>query len=366
MKNSNNSTEHMSYIDSLKGISILGIIAVHSGLGHQQGVFSDIGKIGANGVQLFFIISAYLMCYSLENNPVKDFQQWRFWMKKKFIRIAPLYYMALVIAWIETSGTGNMYWTGGKPITIGNILSHLFFVNGVNPFWINSIISVEWYVSDLMLLYALYPIIGRYIHSLKTAETLTMISIVTAFVFNHGIDKLFNLSNNEITRTYVYNFGIVNQFQVMCFGILAFYLIKEIKENKIILNKMSGYMSLFLGLYIIAGVMFNRGLRVTSIYVFLAFGFMLIFIGTDITRCRIIDNKGFSKIGKYSYGIYLFHYTLIDYFYKKRWLINGCRLSEYIYKFALILIISILISIVCETVLKIVCLWIRKIFSYIN
>lgn len=64
----------ISWIDSLKGIAICGIIMIHSGGADLPSLFGKIGNIGKNGVQLFFLISAYLSFISLEryfhNRPI--------------------------------------------------------------------------------------------------------------------------------------------------------------------------------------------------------------------------------------------------------------------------------------------------------
>ncbi len=336
MKTDNLNIERYEFIDSLKGIAILGIIAVHSGLGHQAEPLASVGKMGANAVQLFFIISAFLGCDSLSKHPVNSIQDYGKWLIKKVIRIAPLYYLALLVAFFETRGMGNPYWAGGTPISFGNIISHIFFINGFHPYWINSIMSVEWYIADLMILYLVLPIILKFVNSFERAGILVAFSICFAFLFNHGLDKLLGLSENEITRTFIYNFFFINQFQVMAFGILLFFAIRKLRN----LGKVNGYLIFLLGIYILIGVMFNRTLMVTSIYGYLAIGFSLIFIGVKESKCKALDNKIFSLIGKYSFGIYLFHYTIIDYFYLKGWLDNGCSIPVYLLKYIIILSFS--------------------------
>ena len=335
--------ERDRFIDSLKGIAILGIIAVHSGLGHQPEPLASLGKFGANSVQLFFIISAFLGCESLARHPITNFRGYCKWLLRKVLRIAPLYYIALSFALLETAGNGNPYWSGGA-LSFYNILSHILFLNGLHPFWINSIMSVEWYIADLMILYFVLPVIMKFVNTFDRAGVLVVLSICFAFLFNHSIDRIWGISENEVVRTFIYNFSFINQFQVMAFGILLFYGMRYVKY----IGKGNGYFVLLMGVYFLIGVMFNRTLKVTSIYGYLAIGFALFFIGVKESKCKFIDNKLFSLIGKYSFGIYLFHYTLIDYMYLRGWLTNGCSLSEYIFKFLLILLFSFAIAYVCQ------------------
>lgn len=331
--------ERKEYIDALKGIAICGIVAVHSGLGHQKTPLSYIGDFGANAVQLFFIISAYLTCESLSYTPINSIKDYLSWILKKIKKVTPLYYFALVVALIETKGIGNPYWSGGS-ISWFNIVGHLLFVNGFHPYWINSIMSVEWYLADLMILYAIMPFIHKKINTVEKAGLLICFSICFAFVFNHGVDRLFGVSENEILKTYIYNVGFVNQFQVMSFGILLYYFLAKKYE----ISKINANLITIMGLYILMGIMFNRSLNVTSIYVFLAIGFSLFIFGIAFSKSKIICNPVFSILGKYSFGIYLFHYTIIDYAYYKGWLRNGCNIVEYVMKYTLIVCISFVIS----------------------
>lgn len=55
-----------TWIDSLKGIAICGIVMVHNSASSLPGLFGKIENTGKNGVQLFFLLSAYLTFVSLE------------------------------------------------------------------------------------------------------------------------------------------------------------------------------------------------------------------------------------------------------------------------------------------------------------
>ena len=54
-----------SWIDSLKGAALLGVLVLHTGGQDLPGFWGYLGREGARGVQLFLIISVYLTCKSL-------------------------------------------------------------------------------------------------------------------------------------------------------------------------------------------------------------------------------------------------------------------------------------------------------------
>lgn len=334
-------------IDALKGLAILGVVAIHSGMNHQTGILSVIGEMGANGVQLFFIISAFLACCSLEKTPISSPHDWFIWMKKKILNIAPLYFFWMIIALIETEGVGNPYWGGNNPISVKNILSHILFLNAFHPYFINSIMSVEWYIADLMLFYAVCPLLMIFIRkSIIRASALTIFMVYFSAIFSHGLGWIIHSSSNPVVNTWVFNFGFFNQLQVMVFGILLYTIWPYVSKIK----KAMGYGFIAVASYFLLLVMFNRELNVISIFAILAMGFILLIVGVEATNCIIINNIFFQTIGRYSFGIYLTHYTLIDYLYKKGWLENGCSLEDYAIKYLLILIICLILAIISKKV----------------
>lgn len=81
-------------------------------------------------------------------------------LKKRYKRMAPLYYVSLVTAvMIPIFKVFN--------ISIGNYISHIAFLNGLNPQWCNGIMGVEWYIADLALFYLMIPCLRKLITNYK-------------------------------------------------------------------------------------------------------------------------------------------------------------------------------------------------------
>ena len=91
-----NSLSKFEYIDLLRGLAILGVIAVHS----QEQIptlfqlTSSIFNYGQLGVQLFFVASALTLCLSMTER--KEATPVNFYIRR-FFRIAPLYYFGIVL-----------------------------------------------------------------------------------------------------------------------------------------------------------------------------------------------------------------------------------------------------------------------------
>lgn len=89
----------LTFLEALRGYAILGVVLTHSTqkLTNLPQWLDNIGIQGARGVQLFFIVSAFTLFYSLSRKhpthsiDVKDF------FIRRFFRIAPAFYFAFLI-----------------------------------------------------------------------------------------------------------------------------------------------------------------------------------------------------------------------------------------------------------------------------
>lgn len=135
----------------MKGIAICSVIMAHTGANALPSILGMAGGNGNRGVQLFFVISGYLTFLSLQNNKESVVG----WWVKKFIKLLPLYYIALIIS---TFGGGQSAWLGSEGHISGlNFIAHLFLLHGFIPHYCNSIIGGEWYLGTLVIFYMLAP-----------------------------------------------------------------------------------------------------------------------------------------------------------------------------------------------------------------
>lgn len=342
------SRNRVSWIDSLKGIALLGVIMIHSGGAELPSVLGKVGKIGNSGVQMFFIISAYLSFVSYsryiqhEDSNIKSNLCWSL---KKHIRIIPLYYLALVI---YTLKGGAAYWYGSiGHITMWNVLSHIFFVNGFIPHHTNSILGVEWYLGVLVLFYYITPLLYKMINSLEKAVYWFMSSSVLCFV----ISKLCILLLQPEIDEYIYSnyfsvFWLPAQFPVLMLGILLYYILRSNVLEKIRYPREFSYVLLFISGFMIAGMIFEYnqilGIAKSTLYGII---FICIIFSQHLNSCRLIDNSIFRFLGKNSYPIYLFHFVVIDIFEKYVPEMSHGYILNWVIKYVGVVIVTTCISI---------------------
>jgi peptidoglycan/LPS O-acetylase OafA/YrhL len=304
------------FVDALRGYAILGVIIVHT----SQRVtelpvwLARVSAEGAIGVQLFYVISAFTLFYSMSYGHENEKNHFINFFIRRFFRIAPAFYIALVY-YLWSGGFGPRYWLGDAlSITAGNILSTVCFLNGWNPYWINSIVPGGWSVAVEMMFYMTMPLLYMTIINMRRAIILTFVLAVSGYFLN-----IFMLGHPFIGYSRLWNeyifFWFPNQLPVFCSGIVLFYLLK----NKLLthhgqkssVQPRQSALLILLSLtaiiyYLIGGSTFGipSHLLYSVCFVMFAYG-----IGTY--QSKILVNRFINYLGRISFSAYLIHFPLV-------------------------------------------------------
>lgn len=308
------------YLDALKGPAILAVTMVHTGAGKLPGFFGKIGNDGARGVQMFFVISGILAFCSLKRafpDGKPTFTGVLKWYLKKYLRIAPLYYFAVLISMF--TGSWSTHWLGSEGVvSFKNILAHVFLAHGLFPHYTDSILGVEWYLGVLWIFYLITPILFKVVSSLEKA----VIFIVAVFIVNPfcnmGLAYILPAGPDPyIYKEYLENFGPFSQFLVYSFGILLYFVIVKLRDKQIKHKKVLAYALLIFATILVFGQVAGAGNPVWfSRNEMFGLFFAIIIFSQAIYPSVLIDNPVFKFIGRYSYGIYLFQFIWLH-FYEK-------------------------------------------------
>ena len=96
VNNTQNSSQYINQDNHNLNMDLLRVMATGMVLlCHLGGLLHINTNVGSTGVELFFVLSGYLIFESLERtNSIPKYY------KKRFIRIIPIYYLALIVIWI--------------------------------------------------------------------------------------------------------------------------------------------------------------------------------------------------------------------------------------------------------------------------
>lgn len=316
--------KHLKSIDGLKGIGIVAIIMTHWGsyLNQNNSIIKTIITNSSVAVEMFLIITVFLSCMSYERMkmqstmmPLKNCSNERkmylCWLKKKLFRLLPCYYIALLIAIIIGGTEAAIFYQGTQGVTLINIVSHFLLLFGFNPYWVNSILGVEWYLFAILIVYLFTPIMTHFINTIYRAVTTLFMSIPVMIFINILLKALNPIDNTDIWYNFIGGLNILYHLPAVFCGCLIFNIVKRGISEKIDAKskKILGNTILFGTLTLIILVMFSN-MKYSIILWDIFWGIIL--FSQFIHENNIIANPFFTAIGKLSYEIYLFHILLIE------------------------------------------------------
>jgi peptidoglycan/LPS O-acetylase OafA/YrhL len=200
-----------AFLDLFRGLAALWVVVAHCAIWSsasvdQWGLFEP-----KKAVDLFMIISGFLMFYTVEKNAHKQsvhaWSTWRSFYIRRFLRISPVYYLALavvLIAWPTMSegitslqsrhpefwNTAPAYMPANQNLSFGSIILHLTYLFGLFPTLSFSTQLPDWSLSLEMQFYVALPLI--YLACVrfgirKTSLILTIVSLAITKVIGLAI-----------------------------------------------------------------------------------------------------------------------------------------------------------------------------------
>jgi peptidoglycan/LPS O-acetylase OafA/YrhL len=294
------------------------ILAFSVFLGHFSGLtLVDIGLIGEPfnivshyAVRCFFVISGFLIFMSYENSrSVKEY------FSKRFRRIYPAYCFTVIVTALGLFLLSKHNWQDYflSPEFSKYIFFNLLFVSHVQQtlpgvFTENPIALVNgpfWTLKVEVLFYALVPII---VFLLRKYNKIVLISLIYigSFLYFFGMtllhqktgDASFELLSRQLP-------GALSFFLT---GTLLYYRFNFVKEYAGL------YFAISIAIFILHKNLYDANLFhpigfLVNFFLPMALGGIIFFIAFSIPHSNL-----FTKYGDLSYGIYIFHYPIIQIF----------------------------------------------------
>jgi peptidoglycan/LPS O-acetylase OafA/YrhL len=295
--------ERLDYLDALRGIAILGVITVHTNVSFKLPILiKSLLSSGSSGVQLFFMVSAFTIMYTLDHS--KRPISYTSFLFRRFFRIAPLYYVSIVY-YMWQNDLYHIHWHDEKNnITIGNIVSNISFLHGFYPLWFNRLVPGGWSIAIEMMFYSCIPILYAKIKNLNFAINLLTISIFLQFFLQFILKILHPFGDVDFWGHYIFMY-FPTQFPIFILGIITYLLIDKkrdlhLKPTTILLLSLTILLSFLADL----SYLISKGVLISGC-------FMIIIIAMSQQTYFLFQNKLLVFLGKISYGIYLVHFAIL-------------------------------------------------------
>jgi peptidoglycan/LPS O-acetylase OafA/YrhL len=143
-------------IQALRFVAALMVVVSHSmSMAADHGLSDTVPRwiTGHAGVDIFFVISGFVMYLSFEPLAIRD-DGWRVFLRRRLIRIVPLYWMALTLK-VAIVRAAPAFAVNSK-ITISYLIASYFFLPALAPAGVPvSFMPVGWTLNYEMFFYAL-------------------------------------------------------------------------------------------------------------------------------------------------------------------------------------------------------------------
>ena len=338
---------HIKNFDALRTIAFLCVFMSHMFI-NTQGTFIDgellkWSKIGIIGVDFFFVLSGFLITWIAINNPDKTFS-FRSFIKKRILRIAPLYLLMVLIGYLFNLLSLNEII---QPINnLPSIGYYLFLIsNFYNAYFDHDylfFLVILWSIAVEMQFYFCWGLILKFFRK-------KLLLFIGVFI---GVSILFKsyflLIEPDANQVYFNFFSVMGNFGVG--GFFAYAVVQKHRWINLILNKgfLARQLIYFFTLGLISFNFFysNPIFGIFSKYIILLlFGLILVLLGFSTQKTKSKENTLLGRLGKISYGMYCYHglvvtiaIKLITYFEVGR---DGI-LSLFVYPFVMLLMTIIL------------------------
>ncbi len=252
---------------ALMGFAVLWIILFHFAMYGNLLRFPAVDFLlgtGYLGVDIFFFLSAYGLCFSLNSHSVKDFY------KRRVQRLFPVYLIFLAVLFLLFPDTRGHAW----------ILTLLYQITGVSML---VKLDIEWFVPALILVYAFFPLLFKGIQAIYKKGFWAVSLMVST------LSLLCPLLSRCVFYLFAYRLVIIT------LGVITYLALQERNRTTLL-----GIYTLcaFIGILYIGDSRVNVGLTGSLIIPILLYG--LSQLSACIGRLRILP-----FIGEHSLEIYL-------------------------------------------------------------
>jgi peptidoglycan/LPS O-acetylase OafA/YrhL len=252
-------------------------------------------------VQLFFVVSAWTLWRSAH---LRQERGWHFYALRRFFRIAPLYYLFIVIYGL----LAFLGWREWEFYRFAPVLANVLCVHGLIPDGNHTIVPGGWSIGTEMAFYVLFPFLFCWARSRRR-----ILGLLVCWVFLLlGLNLWFLQSQARPLIDENYSFfyrHVVVQLPAFLCGILAWEL-RDARNSFRILYIAGGFL---LGL--VGTVLFRYFNNSLLFLIPVCFGWAFSGILMLLERHGSgLDNgslRWLQAVGRKSYGIYLVHFIFV-------------------------------------------------------
>ena len=288
---------HLAYLDGLRGIAILAVLAIHSSqlvAGLSQPL-RDLTFYGVRGVQLFFIVSGFTLTITHAGRPLALLN----FAVRRFFRIAPMFYAGAALYLVLAATTAMPLST--RDATASDVAATLFFVHGWVPSAINTVVPGGWSIAAEAMFYIAFPAILMLVPRPRLMAGAVVASYLIAGLTNIALRKFVGGAAGEALA---FPFWLV-QFPAFMGGCWLATLPAPGPGMRRTASWAIGVAAL--------GLLVDSQLRGHSNLLVAIALLTLLTWGASVARPRWLETFGLAFLGRISFSFYIVHFAVLGF-----------------------------------------------------
>jgi len=297
-----------------------------------------IQEFGAFGVPVFFLLSAYLITELLlrEKEATGTINVRAFYIRRA-LRIWPLYFLALFVAFVVT------HWYASTPMTLQALLAYICLVGNWHAFVNDALplgFGILWSISVEEQFYLIWPSLVRF-------SSRRVILISSGLLYAISQATTFWLCKRSVPIRELW-FNSIVQMQYFALGTIVSALLNgTIPRMRIqfrALMIVTGLTLMFIAGYVFHGRQIASLTGVFPAYFTAGIGALFLFLGFLGFHIPLPRMRHLVYFGQISYGLYIFHDPLLELSSYMTVHLLGIRHNVYVLKIALGLPLTFLMA----------------------
>ncbi|WP_122262048.1 acyltransferase family protein [Ornithinimicrobium cerasi] len=143
-------SQRFEFVDALRGLAALMVLSFHLMFNSAQTellqssapkAFVELSRYGANGVPIFFVISGFVICYSVRRLPLTFAGAGNFALRRQ-VRLDPPYYVVIVGVLIIAAAESQVAGLEARSFTIGQVLLNMVYLQDIVG--VPAMVAVAW------------------------------------------------------------------------------------------------------------------------------------------------------------------------------------------------------------------------------
>jgi peptidoglycan/LPS O-acetylase OafA/YrhL len=289
-------------IQILRAIAALAVVIFHSHFvigsfpAEYKVTVPFIGKYGYLGVDLFFVISGFIIAHITSGRPfsILDFTA------RRFFRIYPIYWAFCLLSFYLYANRGLYF--GPKELTLENLLASL----AILPIDGSPAYGVGWSLEHEIIFYATTALVLCF-------GSVRHLAVVIGLLGVAGLAKEVLFASGAVAKTW--DFHLISPFN-LCFlgGILAHSLRERLSSISPVVAFSASVVVIWTSITLMKSS--TPEVRIAARYLGVAISCTLIVMGalnveTASQKALSLIKRAFVEIGNASYSLYLVHWVIL-------------------------------------------------------